>query len=39
MDEVHPARMMVAGADKSGARAKLEGSADGQRWWVLRYQR
>jgi len=35
VDAAHAARVMVADTVRSGARAKLEGSAGGQRWWVI----
>ena len=35
MDAAHPARMMVADTVRPGARAELEGSTGGQRWWVI----
>ena len=35
MDAAHPARRMVAGAVKSGASDKLEGSTGGQQWRVI----
>jgi len=35
VDAAHSARMMVAGAVRSGARLKLEGITGGQQWWVV----
>jgi len=35
VDAAHPARMIFAGAVRSGARAKLEGNTGGQCWRVI----